>query len=173
MATLEEALVDSSYSVGLSGKALGDQPLMDVREMAEEVGSLGEGELASIVFGPETSGLTLDEIASCGRTARIPAHEAQPSLNLSHAVMIAAYEIYRATSLDRPKGDCRATHGEKARLLELLTEGLRAIHALGERSPHLYSREWEAIVQRADLSRREMRLVGHAARKMVRAGRGR
>jgi TrmH family RNA methyltransferase len=170
---LAEALSASQYAVGLSGKTLADYPAVDVREMAAEVRSLGREERASLVFGPETSGLTFEELAVCGRTARIPCHPDQPSLNLSHAVMVVAYEVFRARpGATRGEGP-RATHEEKARLLDLLTKGLRAIHALGERSSGRYLREWEAIIHRTDLSQRELRLVEHAARKMMRAGRDR
>ena len=76
--------------------AAGALPPRTCARPPQEVAALAEDETASLVFGPETSGLTLAELALCGRTATIPTHPFQPSLNLSHAVMVAAYEVFRA-----------------------------------------------------------------------------
>ncbi|MCL2008455.1 MAG: RNA methyltransferase [Treponema sp.] len=49
---------------------------------------------AAIVFGNERTGLEDDEIALCNIASHIPVDEAFPSLNLSHAVQIYAYELF-------------------------------------------------------------------------------
>jgi tRNA/rRNA methyltransferase/tRNA (cytidine32/uridine32-2'-O)-methyltransferase len=51
---------------------------------------------AALVFGNERTGLQDDELDLCNLAAHIPAAEAFPSLNLSHAVQIFCYELYRA-----------------------------------------------------------------------------
>jgi tRNA (cytidine32/uridine32-2'-O)-methyltransferase len=167
--SLAQALADAAYVVALSGRREGGD--LDVREMADEVASLAEGQSAALVFGPETAGLTLAEIALCGRRARIPAHPEQPSLNLSHAVMVAAYEVYRSSARPAPASPRRATHGEKQRLLGLLREGLESVGALTGARAESYFQEWTSLVQRTDMSPDEARLVEHAARRMARFGR--
>lgn len=167
-ADLATALAAAHYAVAFSGRRESGAALLDVRELAGEVAALGEDEAASLVFGPETSGLTRDEIALCGRRALIPAHPDQPSLNLSHAVMVAAYEIFRARRRPAPSPR-RATHEEKERMLALLREGLRAIEALPAVSTDGFFREWRALFERADLTPKEVRLLEHMARKMAKA----
>jgi tRNA/rRNA methyltransferase len=141
-----------------------------VREAAAAIGGLGREEVAALVFGPETTGLANDEVALCGRCASIPSHPAQPSFNLSHAVGIAAYEVLRASR--RPGGNARprATHGQKEHLLGLLREGLLAIEALPRTNTEGYFADWRALVQRVDLTAKELKLLEHAARKMRQAG---
>jgi len=168
-ASLEEAVADASYVVALSGRR--EAAVLDVREMAAEVAALQDDETAALVFGPETAGLTLAEIARCGRRARIPAHPEQPSLNLSHAVMVAAYEVHRAAAGPAPESPRRATHGEKQRLLQLLREGLEAVGALTGARADAYFEAWTSLVQRTDITPKEARLVEHAARRMRRFGR--
>jgi len=51
---------------------------------------------AAIVFGNERTGLEDAEIELCNFASHIPVCEAQPSLNLSHAVQIYAYELFLA-----------------------------------------------------------------------------
>jgi TrmH family RNA methyltransferase len=169
--SLEQAVADAAHVVALSGRRQAGE--LDVREMAAEVASLPEGQGAALVFGPETAGLTLAEMALCGRRARIPAHPEQPSLNLSHAVMVAAYEVYRAAAPAAPATPRRATHGEKQRLLRLLRDGLRAVGALTGARAESYFQEWTSLVQRTDMSPAEARLVEHAARRMARFGKRR
>ncbi len=167
---LTAALGGVSIAVALTGRRPSGPPVADVREAASEIGSLGREETAALVFGPETTGLTNDEIARCGRCATIPSHPAQPSFNLSHAVAIAAYEVLRASR--RPEGDARvrATHDQKERLLELLRAGLLAIEALPRTNTEGYFADWRALVQRTDLTAKELKLLEHAARKMRQAG---
>ena len=125
---------------------------------------------AALVFGPETNGLTNDEIGLCGRAATIPADPGQPSYNLSHAVAIAAYEVRRAGRRDGARARARATHDQKERLLELLEAGLVAMDALPRANRSSYFAEWRALVQRMDLTPKELNLLEHMARKMTRAG---
>ena len=173
---LEQAQVFDDLVSALAGSAAayaftrrrppGPRPV-DVREAAAEAAALGRTETVALVFGPETSGLSNDEVRACGRSASIPSHDAQPSFNLSHAVAIAAYEVHRAV---RPVGEARprrATHDEKERLLVLLGRGLRALQALPEKNSEGYFADWRALVQRADLGVKELKLLEHAARKMA------
>jgi tRNA/rRNA methyltransferase/tRNA (cytidine32/uridine32-2'-O)-methyltransferase len=51
---------------------------------------------AALVFGNERTGLEDEELELCNLASHIPADEAFPSLNLSHAVQIYAYELFNA-----------------------------------------------------------------------------
>ncbi|MFC2086876.1 tRNA/rRNA methyltransferase [Bacteroidota bacterium] len=46
-----------------------------------------------LLFGRENSGLTNEELKICDMITSIPVAEAYPSLNLSHAVLLYAYEL--------------------------------------------------------------------------------
>jgi tRNA/rRNA methyltransferase/tRNA (cytidine32/uridine32-2'-O)-methyltransferase len=50
---------------------------------------------AALVFGNERTGLDGEEMALCSLGSHIPVSREFPSLNLSHAVQIYAYELYR------------------------------------------------------------------------------
>lgn len=167
---LASALEGAALAVALSGRRAAGASPVDIREAAQAIGSLGPGEEARLVFGPETSGLANDEMACCGRRAFIPSHADQPSYNLSHAVAIAAYEIHRATYPVAGSVSRRATHDEKEGLLGLLREGLTAVEALPRVNTEGYFRDWRAFVQRIDVTPKDLKLLEHMARKMARAG---
>ncbi len=169
---LGAALAGAAITVAFTGRRHPGAPASDVRDAGAAIAGLGREEAAALVFGPETTGLTNDEIAACGRSATIPAHPDQPSYNLSHAVAIAAYEVFRAS---RPGGRGEgswATHDQKEALLDRLREGLLAIGALPRVNTDGYFAEWRGLVQRADLTAKELKLLEHVARRMVHARRG-
>jgi TrmH family RNA methyltransferase len=163
---LAAALAGCARAVALTGKRNRAAPPADVRDAAQEIAALGDDETAALVFGPETSGLTLAELALCGRTATIPTHPFQPSLNLSHAVMVAAYEVFRA-GRRADAAPRRATHDEKDRMLALWREGLVRLRAIPEQNTDSYFREWVELFSRADLTPKEVKLLEHVARKMA------
>jgi tRNA C32,U32 (ribose-2'-O)-methylase TrmJ len=166
--SVEAAVAEAGYVAAFSGHRHGPSLPTDVREAAAEIAALDEIETAALVFGPETAGLQHREIAACGRRILIPSHPAQPSLNLSHAVMVAGYEILRARKPPRP-APRRATHQEKGAMLRLLRPGLLKIRALPEKNTDSFYPDWEAMFSRADLTPKEVRLLEHLARKMMAA----
>lgn len=162
---LPSAVADAQVALAFSGKRETSAAWLDVREAAAAIAGRAE-ETACLVFGPEDCGLTQDELAGCGHRVLIPAHHDQPSLNLSHAVMVAAYEVFRARTPPAP-GPRRATLEEKAAMLERLRDGLVAIGALSETNTDDHLQQWRALFARADLTPQEVRLLEHLGRKMA------
>ena len=164
---LGTALAGASLAVAFTGRRRSEGPgVEDVRDAAAAIAGLAKNAVAALVFGPETNGLTNDELALCGRVATIPADPAQPSYNLSHAVAIAAYEVRRAGRRGSSEPRALATHDQKERVLGLLEQGLRAARALPRANTASYFAEWRALVQRIDLTPKELKLVEHLSRKL-------
>jgi len=78
------------------------------------------GGTIGIVFGPEDSGLSNDEVEMCDIVATIPATPEYPILNLSHAVAIFLYELSKQ-SWDLPVKEM-ATAEERDCLLRRVEE---------------------------------------------------
>ncbi len=58
-------------------------------------------------------------------------------------------------------------------MLGLLREGLLSIEALPRANTDGYFSDWRSLVQRSDLTPKELKLLEHAARKMARSRRER
>jgi TrmH family RNA methyltransferase len=76
-----------------------------------------------IVFGTEKTGLTNDEVIKCEYASEIPTAVDYPSLNISQAVMIYVYELYRAFMRDNSLTPYsyklkKASHDEYNRLFD-------------------------------------------------------
>ena len=67
------------------------------RQFASLPAVVGAGQVA-VVFGNEQSGLSDDELHECAMAVFIPSDPLCPSLNLSHAVQVVAYELFVATA---------------------------------------------------------------------------
>lgn len=95
-ATLSDALKASSFSVGATRRRgkLRKQSSYSPEQLAERVSEFPEGTI-SIVFGREADGLRDDEVNMCSAIVTIPTSPLFPSLNLSQAVQIIAYELYK------------------------------------------------------------------------------
>jgi tRNA/rRNA methyltransferase len=58
--------------------------------------STPSAQLVGVVFGPESQGLSAQDLAHCHVWLRIPTSEPFPSLNLAQAVLLVLYEASRA-----------------------------------------------------------------------------
>jgi tRNA/rRNA methyltransferase/tRNA (cytidine32/uridine32-2'-O)-methyltransferase len=92
---------------------------------------------AALVFGNERTGLEGPELGLCNLASHIPADRAFPSLNLSHAVQIYGYELFRAlapgpgTPQEGPSAGTRWAPLEQARLEELVRSISGSLASLG------------------------------------------
>ncbi len=82
-----------------------------------------EGTVA-LAFGREDFGLFDDELHSCDLLVTVPASQAYPILNLSHAVTVVLYELYAAKAPRRARRE--ASGLEKEKLYEALAELMEA-----------------------------------------------
>lgn len=98
--SLEEAVADQGLVIGTSRHA-GRQRrnIRTARETASAVMPLLPANSVALVFGREVNGLTRQEIALCHELVQIPVSDGFPSLNLSHAVMVLAYELFLAAAV--------------------------------------------------------------------------
>ncbi len=96
--TLEEAIKDSVFTVGATRRRgkLRKMSSYAPEDLAEKLSDFPEGKI-SIVFGREADGLRDDEVNMLSSIVTIPTSPLFPSLNLSQAVQIIAYELFKAS----------------------------------------------------------------------------
>ena len=95
--TLKEAVTDHGLVLGTSRHTSRHRKNIHTpRQMAEQALPLLSSNKVAVVFGREVNGLDNEDIALCHELISIPASAVFPSLNLSHAVMVVAYELFTA-----------------------------------------------------------------------------
>ncbi|MDR2471179.1 MAG: RNA methyltransferase [Treponema sp.] len=93
--TLEAALADCAFSAGTSRRrGRRRKSTLTPRELAAFLKT--KSGRAAVVFGNERTGLRGEELELCNMASHIPVSPGFPSVNLSHAVQIYAYELYQA-----------------------------------------------------------------------------
>lgn len=98
--TLDEALADCTWVAGASARSrtIG-WPSLAPRECAERLAAGSTEGRAAVVFGPEKSGLTNEDLDRCHALLTIPTDPGFSSLNLAMAVQVISYEL-RMTTLE-------------------------------------------------------------------------
>lgn len=96
--SLREAVGDQKLVIGTSRHAgRMRKNIRTPRDMAVQMVPFLNRNPLSLVFGNEVNGLNKEDLALCHEFISIPSSEAFSSLNLSHAVMVVAYEFFVAS----------------------------------------------------------------------------
>lgn len=133
-ASLDAAIRDKAIVVGTTrrtGKRRG--AIWPVEKGTARIRELAANNKVAVLFGREARGLYNDEVDECGFMIRIPSSEIQPSLNLSQAVLIIAYELSKYWE---PAKELPASRRKKKYDNSAPVEGLKAhgeLEALYER----------------------------------------
>jgi TrmH family RNA methyltransferase len=164
-ASLREAVADATLVAATAGRP--DPSAWTPRRLAAEAATRAGGAPVSVVFGPEDSGLTSQELALCPVRVRIPSDPAQPSLNLAQAVLIVAYEFRIAGGAPVPEPAAeRARSREVEDALEDLRRALLAIGYLNPANPDAILGELRGLLARSGATRRETTLLRGMARQI-------
>jgi len=100
-AKLEEAIADCThvYATTVRDRDM-PKPVVSPREAAAQMqGLITAGERPAIMFGPERSGLTNEDIALADAVLTVPINPKYGSLNLAQAVILVAYELFQSTDI--------------------------------------------------------------------------
>jgi TrmH family RNA methyltransferase len=165
---LAEAVGDAALAAGITrrrGKRRKYFALFP-EQLAERIASL-EGATCALVFGNEVSGLTDEELSHCHLAVQIPSSPGFPSLNLSHAVQIVAYELFRR--LAEP-GSVRVFRPISQQKLDWLTRiilgALRNIGFFSQGDAEEMGVFFRDILARAALEHREAERLAKVFRKI-------
>jgi tRNA/rRNA methyltransferase/tRNA (cytidine32/uridine32-2'-O)-methyltransferase len=129
---------------------------------------------AALVFGNERTGLEDEELELCNFASHIPADDIFPSLNLSHAVMTYAYELFQALSEDEQlttKGQWIPMDQETIHdLVCNLTDRLKELGFYKKPGREEQERFFRDLFSRSGLTEREALYFINVVAKAVRLG---
>jgi tRNA/rRNA methyltransferase len=163
--SLSGALADFSLTAGTTRRRgrWRKYSAVSPKEFAEKITKIGTADIA-VVFGNETHGLTDDELKQCHMAITIPSSESCPSLNLSHAVQVVAYEIFagqRGGSLPNPISGL-----ELDSLVAQVADSLEEIGFFTQTGKEEMSRFFRDIFARAGLACRESERIKRIFKKI-------
>lgn len=108
-----------------------------------------------ILFGSEESGLTNEEISKCDFALTIPTSKKYPALNISHAVAIICYEIFRTEKEHVASHIKPAGSKEKDILARLFDDALKNLDFTTETKRETQRKAFKNLIGKSFLTRRE------------------
>ncbi len=99
-ATLREAVADAGVVMIATAKGgKWKKDFLSPEQAAGQAWQAAAVQRVALVFGREDKGVTVDECQLANYLIRIPMAGPYPSLNLSQAVMLVSYEVFKASRL--------------------------------------------------------------------------
>ncbi len=123
-------------------------------EFADTVAPATENGKVALVFGNERTGLTDEELLECTCGITIPSSTAFASLNLSHAVQVICYQLFRATQKEYA-GYTPIPLSRLDETVSTIADSLQSIGFFSRTGRQDMERFWRGILSRAALSEGE------------------
>ena len=165
--SIPEAAGDRGLVLGTSSlhRMRPDREVLLLKEAPARVAAAGG---AALVFGPEKTGLTKEDLSHCTAIVNIPTLPKQPSMNLGQSVAVVAYELARAAA-QAPAVQRDAFRPAPAQEIE------RTVQAIRERLREIGGENWghpqqvEAI-RRGLIDARLTKTAVHALKLLLKKG---
>ncbi len=158
--TLREAISEMGCVVGMTSRAGKERnPDLTPEGLARKLVPLSQKNLIGVAFGSEKEGLTNEELSLCHLCVRIPSVESFPSLNVSQAVMVVSYELFKA-SIEIPKKEIRLAEAEPLeKMFEHMEKALIRIGFLDAKHPKRIMRALRRLFGRSQMDEREVQIL--------------
>ncbi|HEV8375722.1 MAG TPA: RNA methyltransferase [Candidatus Polarisedimenticolia bacterium] len=159
---LDSALTGSKMVAGTTRRTGQDRhPLLTPAEWIRDFLPRARGSEVSILFGTEKDGLSREAVDRCDVLIGIPAHAGYPSFNLAQAVLLVAYELFRASQDVPPAASPMELADQKQReeFYRHLEDVLLRIGFLYENNPGRIMGSLRRLFGRTGLEEREVRIL--------------
>jgi tRNA/rRNA methyltransferase len=165
---LTEAIGELHFTIAATARERGfAKPVLTPAEAARRLREASaKGRSCALIFGNERAGLTNDEVALADAILTVPTAPELASINLGQAVLLAAYEWFKAGDATAPE---QIDHGPSAQPAprEELIRLFEHLEAELEKSGFLYPpgnrpgmiRNLRSILHRAGLTDQEVRTL--------------
>ena len=128
------------------------------------------GGKVAVIFGNERTGLTDEQLDQCNLGVTIPSSDNFGSLNLSHAVQIMSYHLYRK-ALQEKKGEYRGytplTLERVDQTVKTITDDMQKIGFFKMPGREDMENFWRSVLSRASLSEGEAQYLEKTFDKMA------
>ncbi|MGV8169624.1 MAG: RNA methyltransferase [Candidatus Nanoarchaeia archaeon] len=156
--TLKKALSGFSVAAATTGVLGSDYNIPRTPLLAEAAAKKLSGKKGKIalVFGPEDSGLSNEELELCDFTITIPTSRAYPVMNLSHSVGVLLYEFSKNANSKIVADEFPLVSGKEKEALEKAMNSV--IEGVSYRTPFEKRTQklvWKRVLGKAAPTRRE------------------
>ena len=175
--SITEATADCAICAGTTrrrgkkrGKLLLPEEFADMADDITEGATTESGGKVAVIFGNERTGLTDEQLDECNLGVTIPSSDNFGSLNLSHAVQIMSYHLFRKSLVEK-KGEYRGytplTLERVDRTVKTITDNMQKIGFFKMPGREDMENFWRSILSRASLSEGEAQYLEKTFDKMA------
>ena len=166
--SLRSAVGDCGLVIGTTCRSgLYRDSTVNPRTLAPHIVSAAATNRVALVFGPEESGLTNDDLRLCHQLIMIPTDASYTSLNIAQAVLLCCYEVFLAAQENSPLAECPLAVAERQELMyEKLKQALLRVGFLHRDNPEHIMFAFRRIMGRAGLEERDVRILLGMARQI-------
>ena len=175
--SITEATADCAICAGTTrrrgkkrGKLLLPEEFADMADDITEGATTEAGGKVAVIFGNERTGLTDEQLDECNLGVTIPSSDNFGSLNLSHAVQIMSYHLFRKSLVEK-KGEYRGytplTLERVDRTVKTITDNMQKIGFFKMPGREDMENFWRSILSRASLSEGEAQYLEKTFDKMA------
>jgi tRNA/rRNA methyltransferase len=171
-ADFETAVADCVFVAGTSARTGGlfrRQSLGPPGEIAPKIVEALRHGPAALVFGPEPTGLTNEEVSRCHWLIHIPTDPGYPALNLAQAVAICLYELRRCLLQETAPATAeqlQASFEQQELMFTRLRTALEEIHFLYGPKADSLMHALRHLLGRAGLTPMEVDVLNGLARQI-------
>lgn len=165
--SLEAAVADCGWVLGTTCRPGSyRRRAMTPREAAREILAVAARNRVALLFGPEDTGLSNEDLKLCHDLVTIPTHGAYTSLNLAQAALLCLYEVFLAKHPAQPETAPLATSGRIELVHARLRDALLRIGFLHGGNPDHIMYSIRRIFGRARLEERDVAIWLGIARQI-------
>lgn len=166
--SLRAAVGDCGLVVGTTCRSgLYRDSVVSPRALAPHIMAAATSNRVALVFGPEESGLTNEDLRVCHRLITIPTSAAYMSLNVSQAVLLCCYEVFLATQEEVVLPRRSLAMAEQQELMyDKLKQALLCVGFLHRDNPEHIMFALRRIFGRTELEDRDVRILLGMARQI-------
>jgi tRNA/rRNA methyltransferase len=170
---LAEAIADCGLVVGTTCRGgLYRAAAAPPRQAAAGIVAATTTNRVALVFGPEDSGLSNEDLKSCHQLLAIPTAPEYASLNLAQAVLVCAYELFVAAAAPAAEPAPTLAEAERVeRMFRHLRAAFLSIGFLHPDNPDHIMFAFRRILGRAGLEDHDVRILLGLARQIEWFGR--
>lgn len=169
-ATTAEATAPFHFIVATTARQGRQRPQeMSPRQVMQDFAPLAAGNNTAIMFGPESTGLTNEDVDLCQFTSTIPT-AGFSSVNLAQAVAIHCYELYTALPEAFPPQDQDQEYANSFDLEGMyahIEEALHQVTFLEDNNRIYWMRNIRQFLSRVRLKKREASMIRGICRKLL------
>lgn len=163
--TLDEAIASCHWLYGTSARQrICPWPQVNVKESVPKIiESIQNNQQIGILFGPERTGLSNEDLQRCDYHITIPSHPDYSSLNLAQAVQVVSYEIYQQyIASELVESDAfaeKATQEEIAGLVQHCKEVALSLGFMDPEHPKKLMPRLQRLIAKAQLEKEEINIL--------------